>query len=85
MGTLFRFAVTSLGVLVLIFVTAIFGAPSGFEWRHVPAATWLTVFGVALGCGFVVALIELMCNLFAPRRGRFGRRQPSSIWDHFFF
>jgi len=83
MGTLFRFAVTSLGVLVLIFMMAIFGAL--FDWRHVPAATWLTVFGVALGGGFVVALIELMCNLFAPRRGRLGRRQPSSIWDHFFF
>jgi hypothetical protein len=82
MGTLLRFAVTSLVVLLLIFVMVAFKAPAGFDWQHVPAATWLTGLGVALGCGFIVAVIELICNLFAPRRGKFGRREPSSIWDH---
>jgi hypothetical protein len=82
MGALLRFAITSLVVLVLVLMKVVFDAPSGFDWRHVPAATWLTTFGIALGCGVAVALIEVICNLFAPRRGRFGRREPSSIFDH---
>ena len=77
-----RFAVTSLGVAVLIFVVAAFKAPSGFDWRHVSATTWLTGGGVAMGCGFVLALIELIYNLFAPKRGKLGSRRSFSIWDY---
>jgi hypothetical protein len=82
MCALRRFVITSLGVLVLVFVVGAFRAPSNFDWRHAPMATWLTGLGIALGCGLFVALVELLGNLFAPKRGRFGRREQSSIWDH---
>lgn len=82
MGALLRFVFTCLGVAALMFVVGAFRAPSGFDWRGVPPATWLTGLGIALGCGCFVALVELLGNLFGPRRGKLGRREKWSVWDH---
>lgn len=82
MGAPRRFAFTCVGVAALLFVMVAFRAPPGIDWREVSLITWLRGLGVTLVGGCFVALVELMVNRFRPRRGRFGRREAGSIWDH---
>lgn len=82
MGALRWFVVTCIGVAVLMLVTVTFRAPSGFDWRHVSPAAWLSGIGIFLASGCFVALIELLANRFAPRRGKLGRREEWNVWDH---
>ncbi|MGH1558221.1 hypothetical protein ACRAWD_11300 [Caulobacter segnis] len=35
-----------------------------------------------LASGGFVALVELLANRFGPRRGKLGRREKWSVWDH---
>ncbi len=82
MGALCRFVFTCVGVAALMLVTVMFRAPSGFDWRDVSPTAWLSGLGIVLASGCFVALVELLANRFGPRRGKLGRREKWSVWDH---
>lgn len=82
MGALRRFVFTCAGVAALMLLAIMFRAPSGFDWRNVSPATWLNGLGIVLICGCFVALVKLLANQFGRRRGKLGRREKWSVWDH---
>lgn len=82
MGALRRFIFTCVGVAALMLVAVVFRAPSGFDWRDVSPTSWLSGLGIVLASGCFVALVELLANRFGPRRGKLGRREKWSVWDH---
>lgn len=62
-------------------ITLFWVSPHSFLARHGALAAWGTISLIALAAAFLIALIELAMNAFAPRRGRFGKREPRSIFD----
>ena len=76
-----RFLLTTLAAFIAMLAKIWLIPTPEFRWSHTPISTWIGAALIALAFGLLIAIVELLYNFTRPRRGKFGRREPISIFD----